>query len=127
MSDAAEPESEPHEPDEREEPELLATRRAKLARLRAENSGDLPYAYPGTTSLAQLQSRYAELPPGEETDDVHRVAGRLAARRELGRAAFLDIVDRGPSRCWRSRCGRHPTSSTGSPTSRPATASASST
>ena len=31
---------------------------------------------------------------GEETEDAHRVAGRIAARRGSGKAAFLDLVDR---------------------------------
>ena len=31
---------------------------------------------------------------GEETEDAHRVAGRIAARRGAGKAAFLDLVDR---------------------------------
>jgi len=34
------------------------------------------------------------LAAGEETEVSHRVAGRLAARRDSGRAAFLDLVDR---------------------------------
>ena len=31
---------------------------------------------------------------GEETDERHRVAGRIAARRGAGKMAFLDLVDR---------------------------------
>ncbi len=37
---------------------------------------------------------YGHLEPGEETDERHRVAGRIAARRGSGKAAFLDLVDR---------------------------------
>jgi lysyl-tRNA synthetase, class II len=37
---------------------------------------------------------YAHLADGEETDERHRVAGRLSARRGSGKAAFLDLVDR---------------------------------
>src|SRR5207244_2683598 len=37
---------------------------------------------------------YAHLSAGDETDDLHRVAGRIAARRGAGGAAFLDLVDR---------------------------------
>ena len=33
-------------------------------------------------------------PTGEETDAAARIAGRLAARRGQGKAAFLDLVDR---------------------------------
>jgi lysyl-tRNA synthetase class 2 len=41
-----------------------------------------------------VAARHAGLEAGEETDVSHRVAGRLAARRGQGRAAFLDLVDR---------------------------------
>jgi len=37
---------------------------------------------------------YEHLESGEETDERHRVAGRVAARRGSGRAAFIDLVDR---------------------------------
>ena len=37
---------------------------------------------------------YEHLQAGEETDERHRVAGRIAARRGAGKAAFLDLVDR---------------------------------
>jgi lysyl-tRNA synthetase class 2 len=35
-----------------------------------------------------------ELQAGEETDSRYRVAGRMAARRGHGKAAFIDLVDR---------------------------------
>ena len=41
-----------------------------------------------------MRAAYAHLAAGEETEDVHRVAGRIAARRGAGKAAFLDLVDR---------------------------------
>ncbi len=41
-----------------------------------------------------MRDAYEHLAVGEETDDPHRVAGRLAARRGAGKAAFLDLVDR---------------------------------
>ena len=37
---------------------------------------------------------YDHLQAGDETDERHRVAGRIAARRGSGKAAFLDLVDR---------------------------------
>jgi lysyl-tRNA synthetase class 2 len=43
---------------------------------------------------ARVHELHADLAPGEETDAAYRVAGRLAARRVHGRAAFLDLVDR---------------------------------
>ncbi len=41
-----------------------------------------------------MLAAYEHLGDGEETEERHRVAGRIAARRGAGRAAFLDLVDR---------------------------------
>ncbi|MCW3006431.1 MAG: lysyl-tRNA synthetase [Solirubrobacterales bacterium] len=78
-----------------EEPsELLAQRRAKLDRLRADGIDPFPHAFPGVVASARVAAEHEELPAGEETDDHYRVAGRLAARRGQGKMAFLDLVDR---------------------------------
>ena len=74
--------------------ELLATRRRKLEALREEGIDPFPHAYPGVRSIAEVKAPYEELPDGEETEDRVRIAGRLAARRGQGKAAFLDVVDR---------------------------------
>ena len=72
----------------------LADRRAKLARLRDAGIEPFPHAYPGVTPIAGVRAAHADLEAGAETEDRHRVAGRLAARREQGKAAWLDVVDR---------------------------------
>ncbi len=74
--------------------ELFAARRAKLERLRAEGIDPFPHDYDGVESIASVLAAHAELADGEETSAAHRVAGRLAARREAGKAAFLDLIDR---------------------------------
>ncbi len=74
--------------------ELLAARRAKLDRLRADGIDPFPPAFPGVEPIAAVTAAHAGLAAGEETAVRHRVAGRLAARRGQGRAAFLDLVDR---------------------------------
>jgi lysyl-tRNA synthetase class 2 len=84
MSDAAEP----------EQWDLLATRRAKLERLREEGIDPFPHAFAGVVPIAAVQLAHAELPDGEDTEDAYRVAGRLSARRGQGKMAFLDLVDR---------------------------------
>jgi lysyl-tRNA synthetase class 2 len=71
-----------------------ADRRTKLERLRYEGVDPFPHDFDGVLSIAEVHSSHAELPAGEETDTRYRVAGRLAARRGHGRAAFLDLVDR---------------------------------
>jgi lysyl-tRNA synthetase, class II len=74
--------------------ELVDQRRRKLAALRDEGVEPFPHAFPGVVSIGSVKEPFAELPAGEETETRARVAGRLAARRGQGRAAFLDVVDR---------------------------------
>lgn len=74
--------------------ELLAARRAKLDRIRAQGVEPFPHDFPGVIAIADAQSPWQELDAGEERDAAYRIAGRLAARRGQGKMAFLDIVDR---------------------------------
>jgi lysyl-tRNA synthetase, class II len=81
----------------REGPELsqvLLDRRRKLEELRAAGVDPFPYAFPGVQPIADVKAPHEDLAAGDETDDRARVAGRLAARRGQGKAAFLDLVDR---------------------------------
>jgi lysyl-tRNA synthetase class 2 len=73
---------------------LVAQRRAKLAALRDEGVEPFPHAYPGVQPIAEVKAPHDDLPEGEETDVRVRVAGRIAARRGQGKAAFVDLVDR---------------------------------
>ena len=74
--------------------ELLAVRRAKLEKLRADGIDPFPHEFPGVEPVAGVHAAHADLEDGEETEVTHRVAGRLAARRGQGKMAFLDLVDR---------------------------------
>jgi lysyl-tRNA synthetase, class II len=74
--------------------ELIAERRAKAQRLRASDASAFPYTFPRAEQIADVLARHERLAVGEETEQVHRVAGRIAARRGSGGAAFLDLVDR---------------------------------
>ncbi|HXW59126.1 MAG TPA: lysine--tRNA ligase [Solirubrobacteraceae bacterium] len=73
--------------------ELIDERRAKAARLRADADA-FPYSFSGAEPIEAILADYEHLAVGEETEDAHRVAGRIAARRGAGRAAFMDLVDR---------------------------------
>jgi lysyl-tRNA synthetase class 2 len=75
-------------------PDLLATRRAKLDALRAAGIDPFPHQFDGVEPIAAVRAAHAGLEAGAETEDRHRVAGRLAARRGQGKMAFLDLVDR---------------------------------
>jgi len=87
---------EPQEPDEAAHglPQLIAERRAKAVRLRESDAEAFPYSFPGVEPIESILAGYSHLGVGEETEDAHRVAGRLAARRGSGKAAFLDLIDR---------------------------------
>jgi lysyl-tRNA synthetase class 2 len=74
--------------------ELIAERRAKGRRLLELDEGAYPHSFAGAEPTAGILAAYERLAPGEETDERHRVAGRIAARRGAGKAAFLDLVDR---------------------------------
>jgi lysyl-tRNA synthetase class 2 len=79
--------------EERSESQLLAERRDKLARLRDSGVEPFPHSFEGRTEIAAVRAAHEGLASGEETEDSYRVAGRVAARRGHGRAAFFDLVD----------------------------------
>jgi lysyl-tRNA synthetase class 2 len=74
--------------------DVLADRRAKLARIRESGVEPFPHAYPGVEPIAEIRTTHAGLESGEETQSTHRTAGRLAARRGGGKMGWLDLVDR---------------------------------
>ncbi len=74
--------------------ELLEQRRRKLDALRDEGIDPFPHAFAGVTPIAAVKAPHEALEAGEETAVAARVAGRLAARRGQGKAAFIDLVDR---------------------------------
>ena len=71
----------------------IDVRRAKRSAL--IERGVRPYAgaYDVTAHAAELDSRYAELPDGETTDDIVRMAGRLMAMRRQGKIVFATLRD----------------------------------
>jgi lysyl-tRNA synthetase, class II len=83
------------EPDqhERSESDLLKERRAKLERLREDGVDPFPHRFADRDEIAAVRRAHQDLKTGEETDDLRRVAGRIAARRGHGKAAFLDLRD----------------------------------
>jgi lysyl-tRNA synthetase, class II len=82
-----------NEEPERSQSDLLAERRAKLDRLREGGIEPYPHGFPDRTEIAAVRESHEEIEPGEETTDRYRVAGRLSAKREHGKSAFLDLRD----------------------------------
>ena len=54
----------------------------------------LPKRFPDREEIAMVWAEAADLEPGAEGNDEHSVAGRVLARRDLGKLMFLDLVDR---------------------------------
>jgi lysyl-tRNA synthetase class 2 len=53
-----------------------------------------PKRFPNRDEIAGVRSEAAELENGAEGTDERRLAGRVMARREMGKLTFLDLVDR---------------------------------
>ena len=54
----------------------------------------LPKRFPDRDEIASVRARAEQLEPGGEADVKRRIAGRVIARREMGKLVFLDLVDR---------------------------------
>ena len=66
--------------------ELIAERRAKAERLRGSDDERVSLRLPGRRAdRGEILAAYERLAAGEETEDAHRVAGRIAARRGAGK------------------------------------------
>ena len=73
--------------------EIRAARLEKVAGL--QKAGLNPYAYlwKSTAHAQQLQEQYADLAPGEEISAEVAIAGRIIARRIMGKLAFFNLQD----------------------------------
>jgi lysyl-tRNA synthetase class 2 len=54
----------------------------------------LPKRFPDRETIAAVRAEAERAEPGETLDEERRVAGRVMARREMGKLTFLDLVDR---------------------------------
>jgi len=71
----------------------FAVRRAKLDALRLGDTQPFRDSWNVTARAAELEATYAELEAGADTPEVVSVAGRLVAKRDQGKIAFLVIRD----------------------------------
>ena len=53
-----------------------------------------PKRFPDRTAVADVRVAVEALDAGAELDETRRLAGRVMARREMGKLVFLDLVDR---------------------------------
>jgi lysyl-tRNA synthetase class 2 len=49
--------------------------------------------YKKNASVSQIKDKYSKLAPGEKSDEIYRIAGRLMIFRVHGKAAFCDLKD----------------------------------
>ena len=54
----------------------------------------LPKRFPDRVEIAAVRAEAEPLEPGDEGAETRRVAGRVMARRDMGKLVFLDLVDR---------------------------------
>ncbi|WP_211262261.1 lysine--tRNA ligase [Nitriliruptor alkaliphilus] len=73
--------------------EIVATRRAKVEQLRDRGVEPYPVRFAPTTTVADLVAAYPDLEPGTETGDRVTVAGRVVAKRGMGRLSFLVLQE----------------------------------
>ena len=72
--------------------DVFAERRAKLAAWR-ETGAAYPTKYQPRDEIGPLRAAYERLEAGQDAPDVHRVAGRLMAKRIHGKVSFLVLKD----------------------------------
>ena len=53
-----------------------------------------PKRFPDRDPIASVRAQAEQLEDGAEAEEVRRLAGRVLARRDLGKLVFLDLVDR---------------------------------
>ncbi len=71
---------------------VSAERREKLAAWR-DTGAAYPTRYQPRDEIGGLRDTYESLEPGQDADAVHRVAGRVIARREHGKLTFIVLKD----------------------------------
>jgi lysyl-tRNA synthetase, class II len=73
--------------------EIVAARRAKIDQLRERGVEPYAFSFRPTATVAEVVDRYPDLDAGQETGDQVTVAGRIVARRAMGRLHFLVLQE----------------------------------
>src|SRR4030081_3444616 len=68
------------------ENELIALRRAKLAKLRAKGTEPFGAAFETSGSITEVRDKFKE-------GETLRAAGRITAHRDMGKSHFVDLRD----------------------------------
>ena len=81
----------PEETPEHLDPEQQRIRKEKRARLLASGQEAYPVAVNRTHTLVEVRAAHPNLEPGEETEDVVGVAGRVVFVRNTGKLCFVTL------------------------------------
>jgi lysyl-tRNA synthetase class 2 len=73
--------------------QIIAIRKEKLDKIRQSGINPYPSLYPIDSSIADIKKKNEHLTTGETGTEVVSVCGRIVSRREMGKAAFVDITD----------------------------------
>ncbi len=71
----------------------LAVRREKLKNIIASGENPYPYNYERTATLQEVHEKYGHLKEEESSEEIHKLAGRIIAKRGQGKASFGNIID----------------------------------
>ncbi|MGC4852659.1 lysine--tRNA ligase [Micromonospora sp. DT4] len=74
-------------------PEQMKVRREKRNRMLADGVEPYPVGFPRTSTLAEIRTRYAELPTDTATGDEVSVTGRVIFVRNTGKLCFATLRD----------------------------------
>jgi lysyl-tRNA synthetase class 2 len=75
--------------------EIIATRRQKVADLRAAGVDPYPVKFTPTHTVADVRTTWSDLEPGAETGETVAVAGRIVGKRSMGKLNFLVLREDG--------------------------------
>ena len=73
--------------------EIRATRLEKVAQLKQLGLNPYAYQWESSHNAADLQGKYIDLASGEELEIEVSIAGRIMARRVMGKLAFFNLQD----------------------------------
>lgn len=74
-------------------PEQMRVRREKRERMLARGDQAYPVSVPITRTIGEVRAAHPDLEPGQETDDVVGVAGRVVFLRNTGKLCFVTLQD----------------------------------
>ncbi|WP_410980752.1 OB-fold nucleic acid binding domain-containing protein, partial [Bacillus subtilis] len=74
-----------------DDPEQLRIRKDKRSQMLEDGRSPYPAAVDRTHTLAQVREAHPDLEPGEETEDVVGVAGRVVFQRNTGKLCFVTL------------------------------------